>query len=132
MSSPPESQDVRVALSIQLKDVPKSVHSLHIDIGKDINISFDKPSASLSSPAEEHDKFNCWTCGRPGHFARQCLSDRWPLPNACYECGATDHYAVHCHIPLRSPLVPMAGSYVCMAHNKCRGKLNVFQVESGG
>ena len=131
MSSPSDSQDRHISICIKLKDVPDSVHSLHIDIGKDVIISYDKP-LSAPLPVEEQDEFKCWTCNRPGHFSRQCLSDRVPIPNACYECGATDHYAWQCHIPLRSPLVPMSDTYVCMVHNKSRRKLNVFKVETGG
>ena len=131
MSSPSDSQDPSVSICIKLRDVPESVHSIHFDIGKDIVISYDKPPSG-PIPGEVYEELKCWTCNRPGHFSRQCLSDRALIPNACYECGATDHFALHCHIPLRSPTVPMADTYVCMVHNKCRGKLNVFKVESGG
>ena len=131
MSSSPGSQDPSVSICIKLCDVPDWVHSLHIDIGKTIVIAYDKPSPG-PIPEEVYEELKCWTCNRPGHFSRQCLSDRAPFPDACYECGGTDHFALHCHIPLRSPAAPCADTYVCMVHNKCRGKLNVFKVESGG
>ena len=131
MSTSADSQDHRVSICIKLDDAPEAFHSLRIDIGKDIIISYDTPVAS-PLPEEEDDALICWTCNRPGHFSRQCLSDRVPTSNACYECGATDHYAWQCHIPLRSPFVRMSDTYVCMVHNKSRGKLNVFKAESGG
>ena len=122
----------RAAICLKIKDVPASAYPIHIDIGEDISIYFSNPPPT-PIPDGAHAPLKCWTCKRPGHFSRQCLSDGEPLHNACFECGASDHHAWQCQVPLRSPLHgPWNDTFVCKAHNKCRGKFNVFKLESGG
>ena len=131
-----DSQEHRVSIRIKLEG-PLPANSLRIDIGEDIVISYVK-TEFIPSPEAEDDASppgftsQCWTCSRPGHFARQCLSGHSPIHGACFECGTAGHHARDCPIPSMSPSRQTWDMYVCKVHNKARGYLNVFKDESGG
>ena len=135
METTADSQEHRVSIRIKFEgSLP--VNSLRVDIGEDIVISYDKEPTPF--PEAEDDAFppgftsKCWTCSRPGHFARQCLSGRFPIHGACFECGDAGHHARDCPIPSTSPSHQTWDMYLCKVHNKVRGHLNVFEDENGG
>ena len=124
-------------MTIRIKfEGPLMANSLRVDIGEVIVISYDKEPPPL--PEAEDDASppgfpsKCWTCGRPGHFARQCLSGSSPLHDSCFECGDAGHRARDCPIPSMSPSHQTWDTYLCKAHNRMRGYLNVFKNENGG
>ena len=136
MEATSDSQEHRVSIRIKFEDA-LPVNSLRIDIGEDIVISYDTPE-STPSPEAEDDAAppgftpKCWTCSRPGHFARQCLSDHAPIHGACFECGSAGHHARACPIPSMSPSLQTWDMYVCKVHNMARGSLSIYKDESGG
>ena len=135
METTADSQEHRVSIRIKFEgSLP--VNSLRVDIGEDIVISYDKEPTPF--PEAEDDASppgftsKCWTCSRLGHFARQCLSGRFPIHCACCECGDAGHHARECPIPSTSPSHQTWDMYLCKVHNKVRGHLSVFEDENGG
>ena len=68
------------------------------------------------------DELRCWSCARPGHFARQCCPSP-PLNHlACYECGGADHMQRACPLLRIEP----DSWLMCDLHERPRGCRNLY------
>ena len=57
---------------------------------------------STRTPIRPSSRGSCYTCGVPGHFARDCTRQRSPAqrrPINCFKCGKPGHVARDCRSP---------------------------------